>query len=55
MNASKFNVLLIDDVSVTGKTIGLAKEVFKDFNVKTFVLVGEADYVLFPDIRKVSL
>jgi len=43
-------VLLVDDVSVTGKTLKCAVENLQNFTVKTFVLKGKADYVLFPEI-----
>ncbi|MDD5731237.1 MAG: phosphoribosyltransferase family protein [Candidatus Omnitrophica bacterium] len=41
-------ILLVDDVSVSGKTIRTAKGLFKNYRIKTFVLKGKADYVLFP-------
>jgi uncharacterized protein len=44
-------ILLVDDVSVTGKTMQAALNELKGFNVKTFALKGKADYVLFPDIK----
>ena len=44
-------ILLIDDVSVTGKTLKCAVENLQDFTVHTFVLKGNADYVLFPEIN----
>jgi hypoxanthine phosphoribosyltransferase len=44
-------LLLVDDVSVSGKTLQYAKDHLKNFKVKTFVLKGHADYVLFPGIR----
>ena len=43
-------LLLVDDVSVTGKTLKCAVENLKNFSVTTFVLKGKADYVLFPEI-----
>ena len=43
-------VLLVDDVSVTGKTLKCAVENLQNFTVHTFVLKGKADYVLFPEI-----
>lgn len=43
-------ILLVDEVSVSGKTMEKAKELLSDFDVKTFVLKGRADMVLFPDI-----
>ena len=44
-------ILLVDDVSVTGKTLELVKEKLPDYQVKTFVMKGKADHVLFPDIK----
>ncbi len=44
-------ILLVDDVSVTGKTLDIVKERLSAFAVKTFVMKGKADYVLFPDIK----
>ncbi len=43
-------ILLVDDVSVTGKTLALARRQFPQSQVITFVLKGQADYVLFPEI-----
>lgn len=48
---SNTRILLIDDVSVTGKTLAVVKLKLKDFDVNTFVLKGKADFVLFPEIR----
>jgi len=44
-------ILLVDDVSVTGKTLKCAVENLQDYTVYTFVLKGKADYVLFPEIN----
>jgi hypoxanthine phosphoribosyltransferase len=44
-------VLLVDEVSVTGKTMEFAKTFLTDHEVITFALKGKADYVLFPDIE----
>jgi len=43
-------VLLVDDVSVSGKTMALARNALKGRHVTTFVLKGKADLVLFPEI-----
>lgn len=48
---SHTRILLIDDVSVTGKTLEIVKSKLQDFDVKTFVLKGKADLVLFPEIK----
>ncbi len=45
-------LLLVDDVSVSGKTLRSAKDNFKNFDVYTFVLKGKADFVLFPEISE---
>lgn len=44
-------ILLVDDVSVSGKTMNTALELLKGFNVKTLAMKGTADYVLFPEIK----
>jgi uncharacterized protein len=44
-------VLVVDDASMTGETLKLAKKLLKAHQVKTFVLKGKADYVLFPAIK----
>lgn len=44
-------ILLVDDVSVSGKTMNAALEQLKGFNVKTLAMKGKADYVLFPEIK----
>jgi hypoxanthine phosphoribosyltransferase len=43
-------LLLVDDVSVTGKTLKCAMGNLQKFSVYTLVLKGKADYVLFPEI-----
>ena len=45
-------VLLVDDVSVTGKTFLAAKKAMGIKRAKTLVLSGKADYVLFPEIKE---
>jgi uncharacterized protein len=44
-------ILIVDDVSVSGKTLSKAKELLADYKVETLTLKGKADYVLFPEIR----
>lgn len=44
-------ILLVDDVSVSGKTIQTALEQLKGLNVKTLAMKGKAEYVLFPEIK----
>jgi len=43
-------ILLVDEVSVSGKTMDFAMSFLVDQRVYTFVLKGKADYVLFPEI-----
>lgn len=45
------NILIVDDVSVTGKTLEKARQLLSENNVKTLTLKGKADYVIFPEIR----
>lgn len=44
-------VLLVDDVSVSGKTMDTVISKFPGQNIKTFTLKGRADYVLFPEVK----
>ena len=44
-------LLLVDDVSVTGKTMNSARLLFPNQQVFTLVLKGKGDIVLFPEIR----
>lgn len=44
-------ILLVDDVSVSGKTLNTAVSLFADSQVTTFVLKGKADIVIFPEIE----
>lgn len=43
-------ILLVDDVSVSGQTLALARDLLKGHEVITFALKGKADFVLFPEI-----
>lgn len=43
-------ILLVDEVSVTGRTMEFAKSFLTEHEVITFALKGKADYVLFPEI-----
>ena len=45
------SILLVDDVSISGKTLESARQLFKDYQVWTMVFRGKADYVLFPNIN----
>jgi len=51
LNLNGKKVLLVDDVSVTGKTLGRAKELLVGAEVTTLTMKGKADVVLFPEIR----
>lgn len=44
-------LLLVDDVSVSGKTLELAKRLLKGHLITTLVFKGKADIVLFPEIK----
>jgi uncharacterized protein len=44
-------ILLVDDVSVSGKTLLKAKELLGDYHVTTLTMKGNADFVLFPEIK----
>ena len=44
------DILVVDDVSVSGKTMATAKTLLEDYNVKALVLKGDADYVVFPEL-----
>ena len=48
-------VLLVDDVSVTGRTLEVAKTLLPGLHVTTLVMKGRADYVLFPEVRNCVL
>lgn len=39
-------ILLVDDVSRTGKTLNKAKSILKGNKIKTFVVNGKADYYI---------
>lgn len=45
------HVLLVDDVSVTGKTFEAARALLPNCTVTTLALKGKADFVLFPEIK----
>ena len=44
------HVLLVDDVSVSGKTFEVARGLLLDCTVTTLALKGRADVVLFPEV-----
>lgn len=43
-------ILLVDDVSVSGKTLDRAKGLLSDHTVTTLVMKGRGDFVLFPEV-----
>ena len=51
LNESDHTLLLVDDVSVSGKTLDLAKQLLAKYQVTTLVMKGNADIVLFPEIK----
>lgn len=44
-------ILLVDDVSVSGKTLSEALLHFQGLQIKTLTMKGKADFVLFPEIK----
>jgi hypoxanthine phosphoribosyltransferase len=44
-------ILLVDDVSVSGKTLNEALLHFQGLNIKTLTMKGKADVVLFPEVK----
>lgn len=44
-------ILIVDDVSVSGKTLQKAKELLVGYHVTTLTMKGTADFVLFPEIK----
>lgn len=48
-------VLLVDDVSVTGRTLEAAKALLPGLHVTTLVMKGRADLVLFPEVKSCVL
>lgn len=44
-------ILLVDDVSVSGKTMETARAQLAGYDVKTLAMKGKADFVLFPEIK----
>ena len=46
------HLLLVDDVSVSGKTLALAKKILIGRQITTLVMKGKADIVLFPEVAE---
>lgn len=44
-------ILVVDDVSVSGKTLEKARQLLAGNDVKTLTLKGNADYIIFPEIK----
>jgi len=44
------NILLVDDVVVSGETMEAAKDLLPEMKITTLTLKGTADIVLFPEI-----
>ena len=51
-NITNKKVLLVDDVSVSGKTLEAAIKILQGNSITTLTLKGKADYVLFPEISE---
>ena len=45
-------ILLVDDVSVSGKTMNAALRQLEGLNVKTVSMKGKADFIVFPEIKE---
>ncbi|MGL4611510.1 MAG: phosphoribosyltransferase family protein [Trueperaceae bacterium] len=52
---SSHHLLLVDDVSVTGKTLETAKNLLASFQITSLVIKGKADVVLYPEIHSCIL
>ena len=49
-SVSGMRILLVDDVCVSGKTLEFARELLDDCVVHTFVMKGNAEISVFPEI-----
>ena len=45
------SILVVDDASVSGKTLDAARKLFGGLEVKTLVFKGKADYVVCPEVK----
>ena len=48
---SNKKILLVDDVSVSGKTFEKAKSLLTNNEIITFVMKGKGDFVMFPELK----
>jgi hypoxanthine phosphoribosyltransferase len=46
------HLLIVDDVSVSGKTLTLAIRSLEGHQITTLVMKGQADFVLFPEVAE---
>ena len=53
--AGRQNVLLVDDVSVSGATFKVARVYLQGHAVRTFALKGRADVSLYPEVKSCIL
>ena len=51
-HSQSLRLLIVDDVSVSGKTLDVVKQLFSAHSITTLVCKGKADYVLYPEIRE---
>lgn len=51
-DAAGKRILLVDDVSVSGKTLAEARKLLEGSEITTFVLKGNADIVVFPEVER---
>ena len=51
LDLSDKQILLVDDVSVSGKTMNQALKALDLPNIQTLAMKGKADHVLFPEIK----
>ena len=49
-NVTAEKILIVDDVSVTGKSLNVVRDLLGQRDITTLVLKGKADHVLFPEI-----
>ncbi len=52
LRSMRGKVLVVDDVSVSGKTLQFVLSLLEECDVATLVCKGSADYVLFPEVDR---